>query len=84
MGPISCVPDVALPRDLLWKISCSLEKQETIFLNKGGPEPCEVQGQALHPIGKKGTLLHSNQNRSKRVFTFQFIEWCRGEVSLIR
>jgi hypothetical protein len=32
MGRISCVLDVVLPRDLLWKTSCSLKKQETIFL----------------------------------------------------
>jgi hypothetical protein len=48
MEQIFCVLDVALPLDLLLKISCSLRKQGTIFLNEGSPEPCLVQGRSLH------------------------------------
>ena len=39
MGPIFCVPDVALPLALLWKTSCSLKKQETIILRNKKTSP---------------------------------------------
>jgi hypothetical protein len=42
MGQISCALDVVLPRDLLWKTSCSLKKKETIFLKNKKTYPNSI------------------------------------------
>jgi hypothetical protein len=56
MGRISCALDVVLPRDLLWKTSCSLKKQETIFLNDQAPSPVPNMVQGKHPTSNNNQI----------------------------